>query len=187
MGVGVHLMPYLTDIGHSESRAGLIIAIISGMTFLGKITLGSIVDRWGVRVTVALAYGLILAGILLLNAICLVLFFKEIKLATFDAALAAALGFSPLVIHYGLMSLVSITAVGAFEAVGRGPLEAAASLRAAPLDAFFSVAAPLAARGFLTAATLGFAHTVGEFGVVLMIGGKIGRLRSPDLLMSHAD
>jgi MFS family permease len=66
MGVGVHLMPYLTDIGHSESRAGLIIAVISGMTFLGKITLGSIVDRWGVRVTVALAYGLILAGILLL-------------------------------------------------------------------------------------------------------------------------
>jgi MFS family permease len=66
MGVGVHLMPYLTDIGHTESRAGLIIAIISGMTFLGKITLGSIVDRWGVRPTVALAYGLILTGILLL-------------------------------------------------------------------------------------------------------------------------
>jgi MFS family permease len=66
MGVGVHLMPYLTDIGHTESRAGLIIAIISGMTFLGKITLGSIVDRWGVQPTVALAYGLILTGILLL-------------------------------------------------------------------------------------------------------------------------
>ena len=68
--------------------------------------------------------------------------------------------------------------VTAFEAVGRGPLEAAASLGASPLDAFFSVAAPLSARGFLTAAVLTFAHTVGEFGVVLMVGGAIpGRTR----------
>lgn len=62
---------------------------------------------------------------------------------------------------------------GAFEAVGRGPLEAAASLRASPLDAFATVAVPLAGRGFLTAAVLTFAHTIGEFGVVLMIGGAI--------------
>jgi molybdate transport system permease protein len=61
----------------------------------------------------------------------------------------------------------------AFEAVGRGPMEAAASLRAAPLDAFLTVAAPLSARGFLTAAVLTFAHTIGEFGVVLMVGGNI--------------
>ncbi|MBK8760577.1 MAG: molybdate ABC transporter permease subunit [Sulfuritalea sp.] len=61
----------------------------------------------------------------------------------------------------------------AFEAIGDGPLEAAATLRAAPLDAFFSVAVPLARPGFLTATVLGFAHTVGEFGVVLMIGGNI--------------
>ncbi len=61
----------------------------------------------------------------------------------------------------------------AFEAVGTEPLEAAATLRAAPLDAFLSVAAPLARRGFLSAAVLVFAHTVGEFGVVLMIGGAI--------------
>lgn len=61
----------------------------------------------------------------------------------------------------------------AFEAIGEGPLEAAATLRAAPLDAFFSVALPLARPGFLTATILGFAHTVGEFGVVLMIGGNI--------------
>lgn len=61
----------------------------------------------------------------------------------------------------------------AFEALGERPLEVAASLRAAPLDAFFSVAVPLARPGFLTAAILGFAHTVGEFGVVLMIGGNI--------------
>jgi molybdate transport system permease protein len=61
----------------------------------------------------------------------------------------------------------------AFEAVGTRPMEVAATLRARPLDAFFSVAVPLARRGFITAAVLTFAHTVGEFGVVLMIGGNI--------------
>ncbi|HEX5125498.1 MAG TPA: molybdate ABC transporter permease subunit [Rhodocyclaceae bacterium] len=61
----------------------------------------------------------------------------------------------------------------AFEAIGTRPLEAAATLRASPLDRFFSVAVPLARPGFITASVLGFAHTVGEFGVVLMIGGNI--------------
>jgi molybdate transport system permease protein len=61
----------------------------------------------------------------------------------------------------------------AFAAVGRRPMEAAATLRAPPLDAFFSVAVPLARPGFITAAILAFAHTVGEFGVVLMVGGNI--------------
>ena len=61
----------------------------------------------------------------------------------------------------------------AFEASGERSLEVAATLRATPLDAFFTVALPLARRGFLTAGVLGFAHTMGEFGVVLMIGGSI--------------
>lgn len=61
----------------------------------------------------------------------------------------------------------------AFTAVGHRPLEVAATLRASPLDRFFTVAIPLARSGFLTAAVLGFAHTIGEFGVVLMIGGNI--------------
>ena len=61
----------------------------------------------------------------------------------------------------------------AFEAVGSRPMEVAATLRARPLDAFFTVALPLARPGFVTAAILTFAHTVGEFGVVLMIGGNI--------------
>ena len=61
----------------------------------------------------------------------------------------------------------------AFSAVGRRPMEVAATLRASPMDRFFTVAVPLAAPGFLTAAVLGFAHTLGEFGVVLMIGGNI--------------
>ncbi|TCD24667.1 molybdate ABC transporter permease subunit [Pseudomonas sp. IC_126] len=61
----------------------------------------------------------------------------------------------------------------AFEAIGERPLEAAATLRAGPLDTFFTVVLPLARPGFVTASILGFAHTVGEFGVVLMIGGNI--------------
>ncbi|HEY0858284.1 MAG TPA: molybdate ABC transporter permease subunit [Albitalea sp.] len=61
----------------------------------------------------------------------------------------------------------------AFEAIGERPLEVAATLRAGALDTFFSVVLPLARPGFVTAAVLGFAHTVGEFGVVLMIGGNI--------------
>jgi len=61
----------------------------------------------------------------------------------------------------------------AFEAIGRRPLEAAATLRAGPWDTFRSIVLPLARPGFVTAAVLGFAHTVGEFGVVLMIGGNI--------------
>ncbi len=62
---------------------------------------------------------------------------------------------------------------GAFAAIGQRPLEVAATLRASPMDCFFSVVVPLARPGFLTAAVLGFAHTIGEFGVVLMIGGNI--------------
>jgi molybdate transport system permease protein len=61
----------------------------------------------------------------------------------------------------------------AFEAIGERPLEVAATLRASPWDAFWSVAVPLARPGFLSGAILSFAHTVGEFGVVLMIGGNI--------------
>ena len=61
----------------------------------------------------------------------------------------------------------------AFESMGRRPMEVAATLRASPVDAFFTVALPQARTGLLTAAILSFAHTVGEFGVVLMIGGNI--------------
>lgn len=61
----------------------------------------------------------------------------------------------------------------AFESIGRRPLEVAATLRATPLDAFFSIVVPMALPGFLTASVMSFAHTVGEFGVVLMIGGNL--------------
>ena len=62
---------------------------------------------------------------------------------------------------------------GAFESMGRQELEAARTLGASPIDAFFSVVVPLSAPGFLTAVVLSFAHTLGEFGVVLMVGGNI--------------
>lgn len=86
----------------------------------------------------------------------------------------------------------------AFEAVGTGPLEAAATLRASPWDRFATVALPLAAPGFLTASVLGFAHTVGEFGVVLMMGGNIpgatrvlsvalyGHVEAQEMAQAHA-
>ena len=86
-----------------------------------------------------------------------------------------AFSFADLVIGSVLYSLPFVVQPlqNAFEGIGSQPLEAAATLRAGPLDRFFSVAVPLARRGFVTATTLGFAHTVGEFGVVLMIGGNI--------------
>ena len=61
----------------------------------------------------------------------------------------------------------------AFEALGRAPLEAAATLRASPMDTFFSVVLPLSKPAYITAAVMGFTHTVGEFGIVLMLGGNI--------------
>ncbi len=61
----------------------------------------------------------------------------------------------------------------AFESVGRDMMEAAYTLGAKPVDAFFTVAVPMARRGFITGGVLGFAHTLGEFGVVLMVGGNI--------------
>ncbi len=88
---------------------------------------------------------------------------------------ALTFSFSGLVVAsviYSLPFMVQPLA-GTFESIGRGPMEAAASLRASPLDAFFTVAVPLSAKGFLTASVLTFAHTIGEFGVVLMVGGNI--------------
>lgn len=96
--------------------------------------------------------------------------------------LFATLGLAPLPFSFAGLVLASVLyslpfAVqplhNAFEAVGTRALEVAATLRAGPWDRFLSVAVPLARPGFLTAAVLGFAHTVGEFGVVLMIGGNI--------------
>ncbi len=86
-----------------------------------------------------------------------------------------AFSFSGLVIGSVLYSLPFVVQPlqNAFEAIGERPLWVAATLGAGPVDRFFTVALPLARRGLVTALTLAFAHTVGEFGVVLMIGGNI--------------
>jgi molybdate transport system permease protein len=83
--------------------------------------------------------------------------------------------FSGLVVASVLYSMPFVVQPlqSAFAAIGEQCLEAAATLRASPLDTFFSVVVPLAKPGFLAATILGFAHTVGEFGVVLMVGGNI--------------
>jgi len=83
--------------------------------------------------------------------------------------------FSGLVIASTLYSLPFVVQPlhGAFEAIGKGALEAAWSLGASRFDAFLTVISPMALRGYLTAIVLGFAHTLGEFGVVLMVGGNI--------------
>jgi molybdate transport system permease protein len=101
--------------------------------------------------------------------------------------LMVRLGLSPLPFTFGGLVAASVLyslpfvvqpLQTAFAAIGRQYLEAAATLRAGPRDTFFTVVIPLAKPGFLAAAILGFAHTVGEFGVVLMIGGNIpGRTR----------
>lgn len=86
-----------------------------------------------------------------------------------------AFSFAGLVIGSVLYSLPFVVQPlhSAFEAIGKDPLEAAWSLHASRLDAFLTVASPMAIRGYLTGVVLGFAHTMGEFGVVLMIGGAI--------------
>lgn len=101
--------------------------------------------------------------------------------------LTAALGLGHLPFTFGGLVVASVLyslpfmvqpLQTAFEAVGERPLEVAATLGASPLDAFFSVAVPLARSGFVTASILTFAHTVGEFGVILMMGGNLpGRTR----------
>jgi molybdate transport system permease protein len=104
---------------------------------------------------------------------------------------APAFSFSGLVIGSMLYSLPFAVQPlrDAFQSVGTRVLEVAATLRASPWNRFFTVAVPLAARGFLTAVVLAFAHTLGEFGVVLMIGGNIpGRTQTASIaLFNHAE
>lgn len=96
-------------------------------------------------------------------------------LAALGGARSLAFTFTGLVIGSVVYSLPFVVQPirNAFEAIGDRPLEVAATLRAGPWDTFWTVAVPLARRGFLTGAVLGFAHTMGEFGVILMIGGNI--------------
>ena len=103
------------------------------------------------------------------------------------------LGMQPLAFSFGGLVLGSMLysmpfmiqpLQSAFQGVGARELEVAATLRAGPLDRFFSVALPLARRGFITGSVLAFAHTLGEFGVVLMLGGNIpGRTQTASIVI----
>ena len=103
------------------------------------------------------------------------------------------LGMQPLAFSFGGLVLGSMLysmpfviqpLQSAFQSVGARALEVAATLRASPLDRFFTVALPLARRGFITGAVLAFAHTLGEFGVVLMLGGNIpGRTQTASIVI----
>jgi len=97
------------------------------------------------------------------------------KLASGLGGSPLAFSFTGLVIGSVIYSLPFVVQPlqASFTAIGKAPLEAAATLRASRLDRFFSIIIPMARPGFLTATVLGFAHTLGEFGVVLMIGGNI--------------
>ena len=110
----------------------------------------------------------------------------------------AALGLSPWAFRFEGILLASVVyslpfvvqpLQNAFRAVGSGLLEAASTLRASPVDTFFSVVAPLSARAFLSGAVLAFAHTLGEFGVILLVGGNIpGRTQTASLaIFSHVE
>jgi molybdate transport system permease protein len=127
-------------------------------------------------------------------------FYLLLLLGPYGAAgrLMLRLGLSPLSFSFGGLVVGSILysmpfvvqpLQNAFQAVGTRMMEVAATLRAAPFDRFLSVALPLARRGFVTGAVLAFAHTLGEFGVVLMIGGNIpGRTQTAAIaIFNHVE
>ena len=97
------------------------------------------------------------------------------KLTHFLGASPLPFTFTGLVVASVFYSLpfVVLPLKNSFEAISKKTLEAAATLRASPIDRFFTVALPLARPGYITASVMGFAHTVGEFGVILMLGGNI--------------
>lgn len=171
--------------GAGDWQAIAVTLRLAAMTTLVLLALGTPLAWWLARTRSRMA-----SGIEALVALPLVLpptvlgFYLLVSLGPQGAigrALAAA-DLPPLVFSFwGLVVASVISSLpfmvqplrDAFAAIPTRVLDAAATLRATPLDAFFSVAAPLARRGFLSALTLTFAHTVGEFGVVLMVGGNI--------------
>lgn len=150
-------------------------------------------SRWRVPINALVSLPLVLPPTVL-GFYLLVLLGPEGPLGRALAALglpSPTFSFSGLVIGSMIYSLPFVVQPlrDAFAGVGSRVLEVAATLRASPLDRFVSVALPLAARGFLTAAVLAFAHTLGEFGVVLMIGGNIpGRTQTASIaIFNHAE
>ncbi len=135
---------------------------------LGELTFAPL-DRVGIG-SVDLPRSLVVMGlILLINVVVIGLFYKELKLTTFDAGLAAALGFSPALIHYGLMVMVSVTAVGAFDAVGSILVVA---LMIAPASAAYLLTDRLS-RMLLYSAALAAAGAIGGFWLAWFLDANI--------------
>jgi molybdate transport system permease protein len=134
-------------------------------------------SRWCALAEAAVALPLVLPPTVLGFYLLIALGPEGVIGAPVKAVTGAALSFTfaGLVIASTLYSLPFVVQPlhGAFESIGKAPLEAAWSLRASRLDAFLTVASPMALRGYITATVLGFTHTLGEFGVVLMVGGNI--------------
>ncbi len=134
-------------------------------------------SRWRVGVDAVVALPLVLPPTVLGFYLLIALGSQGFIGVPFAAITGASLAFTftGLVIASTLYSLPFVVQPlqGAFETLGQDYLEAAWTLRASRWDAFWTVASPLALRGYLTATVLGFAHTLGEFGVVLMVGGNI--------------
>lgn len=168
-----------------DATAIVLTAKLAGLTTVLLLVVGTPVAWWlarsrsslknvvGAIVTLPLVLPPAVLGFYLL-----VLLGPEGPLGKLTQALALGLlpfTFSGLVVASAIYSMPFVVQPlqQAFVAMGEQPLEAAATLRASPWDSFLTVALPLALPGFVTAIVLGFAHTVGEFGVVLMIGGNI--------------
>ena len=134
-------------------------------------------SRWAAVVEAIVALPLVLPPTVLGFYFLLMLGANGLLGAPWQALTGSTLNFtfSGLVIASVFYSLPFVVQPlqNAFHALGRKPLEVAWCLRASPLDTFFNVVLPLSARGYITAAVLGFTHTLGEFGVVLMVGGSI--------------
>jgi manganese/zinc/iron transport system permease protein len=111
----------------------------------------------------------LMAGILVLNLAYIGLFYKELKLATFDAGLAASLGFAPGLLHYGLMTLVSVTAVGAFETVGS--ILVVALMVAPPITAYLLTDS--LARMIALSALIGVASAIGGYWLAFTLDASI--------------
>lgn len=174
-------MPDLAELW-SPVRLTLILAAVSTLVLLVVATpiawwLARSTARWKEAVAAIVALPLVLPPTVL-GFYLLILLGPDGPggwLAAFGGARSLAFTFTGLVIGSVVYSLPFVVQPirNAFEAMGDRPLEVAATLRAGPWDRFWTVAVPLARRGFLTGAVLGFAHTMGEFGVILMIGGNI--------------
>ena len=169
---------------HDYAALGLTLKL-AGLTTVLLLVLGTPVAWWLARTPSrlkALVGSIVTLPLVLPPAVLgfylLVLMGPQGPVGRFTQALGLGLlpfTFAGLVVASALYSLPFVVQPlqQAFVSIGRAPMEAAASLRASPWDAFFTVALPLARPGFVAAGVLGFAHTVGEFGVVLMIGGNI--------------